>query len=75
LGARDSSAIRAGALQRASTLVVLAVPAVIFVSATANPFESATDQKDNYGDLPSHTARTLDVNTIIAERPATSSIH
>jgi hypothetical protein len=32
-------------------------------------------QKGNYGDLPSHTARRLNVNTIIAERPATSSIH
>ena len=34
-----------------------------------------TSENANYGDLPSHTDRRLHVNTIIAERPATSSIH
>jgi hypothetical protein len=37
--------------------------------------ETFTSEKGDYGDLPSHTARRLNVNTIIAERPATNSIH
>ena len=32
-------------------------------------------EKKRYGDLPSHTARRLNVNRISAERPAISSIH
>jgi hypothetical protein len=42
---------------------------------SGNMSTHACSRKAIYGGLPSHTARRLNVNTIIAERPATKSIH